>query len=247
MPNELRTPLRIFAAALSIVLLNTQLATAAQFPTPSAQVSSTPPVPAQIASAHTLYLTNAGGDPNFPIDQHRAYSAVYAAMQNWGRYQLVNSPAQADLVLSLTDVSPITDVVGYDNGTYSIHSPAFQLNIVDARTNQVIWTITAPFGVKGRGKTYDRWVDIAVTNLVSRMKVLSGETLSAAESEDLTTYPQWRSRRANWIIAGGTVAFAVGGGLLLHHLYEDSLANQKASQDKFCEQNNIPLSECAGG
>jgi hypothetical protein len=48
-------------------------------------------------------------------------------------------------------------------------------------------------------------------------------------------------------MVGSVVAFGVGGGLLLYHFYENSLASQKASQDAFCTANHIPLSECAGG
>jgi hypothetical protein len=82
---------------------------------------------------------------------------------------------------------------------------------------------------------------------VTRIKVLAGQPLSAAETNDLTTFPKYHTGRTALIIVGGAVAFGVGGGLLLHHLYENSLANQKASQDAFCNANHIPLSECAGG
>ncbi|MES2392361.1 MAG: hypothetical protein V4555_12020 [Acidobacteriota bacterium] len=55
-----------------------------------------------------------------------------------------------------------------------------------------------------------------------------------------------RTKLAWWLV-GGTVALGVGGGLLLHHAFENSLADQKAQQDKFCQENHIPLSQCAGG
>ena len=49
------------------------------------------------------------------------------------------------------------------------------------------------------------------------------------------------------ILTGVVVGAGVAGGLILHHEYENSLASQKASQDAFCQANNIPLSQCAGG
>jgi len=55
------------------------------------------------------------------------------------------------------------------------------------------------------------------------------------------------SAKAAWIVMGSVLALGIGGGFLLHHEYENSLANQKASQDAFCTANHIPLSECAGG
>jgi hypothetical protein len=252
MPIEVRTPLRLTAAALSIALLNPQLVAFAQIPAPPpnppAQTSSQPPVPAQIAAARTIYLTNAGGDPNFPIDQHRAYSDIYAALQSWGRYKLVNSADQADLVLALNDVSPITDVVGdYDSGTYSIHTPAFQLTLLDGHTNQPIWTITSPVMVTGKGKTEARWVSLSVTNLVSRFKVLAGDPLTTAESDDLTTYPRSHYGLKVGLIAGSMMVLGVGGGILLHHEYENSLADMKNQADAWCQANHIPMNECPGG
>ena len=55
------------------------------------------------------------------------------------------------------------------------------------------------------------------------------------------------SAKVAWIAVGSVLAVGIGGGFLLHHEFENSLANQKASQGAFCTANNIPLSECAGG
>lgn len=43
------------------------------------------------------------------------------------------------------------------------------------------------------------------------------------------------------------MVLAAGSYLLLHHLHENSLADQKAPQDAFCNANHIPLSQCADG
>ena len=48
------------------------------------------------------------------------------------------------------------------------------------------------------------------------------------------------------IVTGALIGTAVLGGLLLHHAYENSVANQQASQASFCQANNIPLSQCPG-
>jgi len=205
------------------------------------------PVPAQIASAHTVFLTNAGADPNFPIDPTQTYTNVYAALQSWGRFQLVNTPAKADLIFQLRDVSPIAGVVGDRNGVYSYNSPAYQLTIVDPHTNVPLWTVTSPVYLTGKNQVLARWVALSITNLISRIKVVAGEPLSSAESADLTTFPANHFKRNAIIITSAVIGAGVAGGLILHHEFENSLNNQKASQDKFCEANNIPLSECAGG
>jgi hypothetical protein len=74
---------KLLCFSLASVLVSTQLALAQ---------SPTAPVPSQIQQAHTIFLTNSGSDPNFPIDETKAFNDIYAALQAWGHYQLVNSP-----------------------------------------------------------------------------------------------------------------------------------------------------------
>jgi hypothetical protein len=243
--------LRNTSALLVFALPFTQLASAAHLPhrTHVTQAGSpqTAPVPTQIAAAHKIFLSNAGAGHNFPIDATQVYNSVYAALQSWGRYQLVGSPAEADLIFTLRDMAPSTTYIGNDGGTYSYVTPAYQLTITDPRSNVTLWTITSPVNVAGKKEVLARWEAISVTNLVSRIKVLAGVPLDATETADLTTVPQYHYKR-NFIIVGAAVAGAgLAGGLLLHHEFENSLASQKASQDAFCQAHNIPLSECAGG
>jgi hypothetical protein len=205
------------------------------------------PIPSQIATAHTVFLTNAGADANFPVDEDTAYTSVFAALKGWGHYQFVDSPQQADLIFSLRDIAPITNVTGGRGGVYSLTSPAFQLTIVDAKTNTPIWTVTSPVDIAGSKKARTRWFAIAVTNLVSRVKVLAAQPLTDEETADLTNVPKMHFGRNVLILTGVFVGVAAVGSVLLHNAYENSLANQKASQDQFCEAHNIPLSECAGG
>jgi hypothetical protein len=229
---------KLLCFSLASALVSTQLALAQ---------SPTAPVPSQIQQAHTIFLTNSGSDPNFPIDETKAFNDIYAALQAWGHYQLVNSPQQADLVFQLRDIAPITDVTGNRGGVYSYTSPAFQLTILDPKSNIALWTITSPVNLTGKNQVLARWVSIAVTNLVSRVKVVAGQPLSTDETADLTTVPNYHRTRTLLIIGGAVVVAGVAGGLLLHHEFENSVANQKSSQDAFCSENNIPLSECAGG
>ena len=225
---------------LALLLASTPL-TRAQQTTPAA------PVPSQIQQAQTIFLTNSASDPNFPIDETKAYNDIYAALQTWGRYKLVNSPEQADLVFQLKGIAPITDVSGNRGGVYTVTSPAFQLTILDPKSNIALWTITSPVNVTGKNEVLARWVSNSETNLVSRVKVVSGQSLSPDETADLTTVPKYHNGRTALIIVGVVVVAAVAGGLIGYHEYENSLANQKTSQDAFCAANNIPLSQCAGG
>ena len=211
------------------------------------QTTPAAPVPSQIQQAQTIFLTNSGSDPNFPIDATKAYNDIYAALQTWGRYKLVNSPEQADLVFQLRSIAPITDVSGNRGGVYSVTSPAFQLTILDPKSNIALWTITSPVNITGKNQVLARWVSISETNLVSRVKVVADQSLSPDETADLTTVPKYHSARTLLIVTGAFVGAAVAGGLIMYHLHENTLANMKASQDAFCTANNIPLSQCAGG
>jgi hypothetical protein len=244
---------RTIALLLAYVLTFQQLAHAAR---PSRKLTAlqlqadTPaaaPVPAQIAAAHTVFLANSGADASFPIDAGTTYNAVYAALKSWGRYQLVDSPAAADLVFQLRDIAPITDVTGNRGGVYSVTSPAYQLTVLDPHTNLPLWTITSPVNLAGRGQTLTRWEALSVTNLVSRVKVLAAQPLTAAETADLTTVPKRHGTVFALVLIGTFVGVGVGGGILLHDKFNAAVANQKAQQDAFCAAHNIPLSECAGG
>jgi len=249
LPKYARTT---FAAMLALVVPLNQFARAADVPSApaAAQSASTPlvaPPPSQIGSAHTVFLTNSTSDANFPLDPTKSFNDVYAGLQSWNYYKLVSSPAQADLIFQLHEIAPITDVTGGRGGVYSIASPAFQLDILDPKTNISLWTITSPVNIAGRKQARERWTSIAEANLISRIKTLAGQPLSPAETADLTTFPKNHFSRTGWIAIGAVVAAGVAGGLILHHEYENGLANQKATQDAFCEANNIPLNMCAGG
>jgi hypothetical protein len=211
------------------------------------QTTPAAPAPSQIQQAQAIFLTNSGSDPNFPIDATKAYNDIYAALQTWGRYKLVSSPDQADLVFHLKGIAPLTDVSGNRGGVYSVTSPAFQITIRDPKSNVALWTITSPVTVMGKNQVLARWVSISETNLVSRVKVVADQSLSPDETADLTTVPNYHRTRTLLIIGGAFVGAAAAGGLIMYHLHENALANMKASQDAFCAANNIPLSECAGG
>jgi hypothetical protein len=199
-----------------------------QYPPPQA------PVPTQIAAAHNVFVVNNGADANFPISAQDAYNRVYAALQAWGHFQLVGSPDQADLVFQLSDIAPVTGVYGDRTGAYAINSPAFQLAIKDPKTNVTLWTIHSPVQIAGRKATRARELNIGVTNLVSRVKVLANQPLTDAETADLTTYPHYHGKGLAITLIAVTAGAGLAAGLILHHEFDQSVANQKAT---LCAQN----------
>jgi len=146
-------------------------------PVSSAQQSKMPPpapVPIQIASARKAFISNAGGESFeavigqtvFNGGPDRPYNEFYAQVKDWGRYELVSSPADADIVLeiswALTDTGLRLPVLGQ-----------LRLVVIDPRTHVTLWNFTEY--VRGavllgnRDKNFDQ----AMTTVVNRMKLLT--------------------------------------------------------------------------
>src|ERR1700722_20685274 len=53
------------------------------------------PLPAVIVNAKKIFLSNGGGS-------NLAYDAFYSKMKEWGRYEIVGSPEEADLIVDLS-------------------------------------------------------------------------------------------------------------------------------------------------
>jgi hypothetical protein len=103
------------------------------------------PLPAQIAGAKKIFLSNGGGS-------NLAYDAFYSEMKQWGKYEIVGSPDEADLIVELayrverggTRVWSSTNTY---NNTTQVHSaqivdPQLVLTIYDAKTKVSLWAET---------------------------------------------------------------------------------------------------------
>jgi hypothetical protein len=133
------------------------------------------PVPAQISAAHKVFISNAGGEGfETVMDQtvfdggpDRPYNELYAAMKSWGRYELVSSPADADLILevswNLSDTGLRLPVLG-------------QLRVVavEPKTRAVLWTfieyVRGAVLLGNRDKNFDQ----ALNTIVGRLKTVAG-------------------------------------------------------------------------
>jgi hypothetical protein len=114
------------------------------------------PVPSQIGAAHRVFISNAGADVNAQAafkragEPEEAYNNFYTAMQTWGRYELVTSPADADLVFEIRFTSPM-----YMNGNLATYQPQFGLRVFDAKTHFLLWSLAEP--VEGAFRK-DSWI-----------------------------------------------------------------------------------------
>jgi hypothetical protein len=132
------------------------------------------PIPAQIITANKVFISNCGLDGSAyaafkrvgEIDQ--AYNRFYAAMKGWARYELVASPADADLVFEIRFTAPTFEI--FDQSRFE---PQFNLAIVDAKTHFTLWTLLEPVEGAFRKATFERNMNQGLANLMSDLKRLA--------------------------------------------------------------------------
>jgi hypothetical protein len=142
------------------------------------------PLPSQILTAKKVFISNAGGllDLNMVSgDPRRDYNQFYAAIQAWGRYELVASPADADLVLQISII-----YIPRQTGTDVVPFPSFRLALLDPKTNIALWVldeflVDRPGLGMIREKNRDKAFDAAINKLVSDLKALSAQPEAAAK------------------------------------------------------------------
>jgi hypothetical protein len=182
MHGTLRTSIESF---LALFLAFTPVAQALQ----SNSVTGAP-VPPQITSGHSIFISNGGGSNYFNAftgGPNRGYSQLYADLRQWGRYQIADSPSRADLIFEIRSVAPAIDVSG-PHGTGSVvYNPQLILRILDPKTNAVLWTTTANVRAAGGQASRDKGFDESVAVLVDRVRQLTGEQLDAAQAKAIHT------------------------------------------------------------
>jgi len=156
-----------FIACLGFVVMLPEIAVTAQQPAPVAVA----PVPPQLLNAKTVFISNAGSDSGlfphpFTGDPDRAYNEFYAGVVSWGRYQLTESPAEADLVFELQLMAPNGPSNADKSKGASDPLPMLRLVIYDRPTHYVLWALTESIAPAGRQKTHDHNFDEAVSSLV---------------------------------------------------------------------------------
>ncbi len=141
------------------------------------------PVPPQILTSRKAFVSNAGldsvslaafkraGDPDLP------YRHFYAAMKNWGKYELVSAPGDADLVFEIRFTAPLESF-----GSSTGYTPQLGLTILDAKTHFKLWTLVEPVNGAFRKAAWDKNVNQGMTDLMEDLKKLAGASPAAADS-----------------------------------------------------------------
>jgi hypothetical protein len=131
----------------------------------------TAPVPSLLLSAKKVFISNAGADSGlfphpFSGDPDRAYNEFYGDVESWGRYQVVDTPAKADLVFELQLTAPSGPSNADKSKGASDPLPMVRLVIYDRPTHYVLWALTESIAPANLQKTHDHNFDEAVANLV---------------------------------------------------------------------------------
>jgi non-ribosomal peptide synthetase component F len=139
---------------LSTGIPSSPMLMAQQQPMPSA------PIPAQILAAKRVFISN-GGDDDWTIPHQihvptLTYNQFYADIKSWGKYELVPSPADADVVF---------EIRSYDSREARLQ---VHLSILDPKTHVTLWSLTQE--VEGASRTA-----IARKNFDEGMSALVGD------------------------------------------------------------------------
>lgn len=147
----------------------------------SSKVPSPAPVPAQIAVAQKVFVSNAGGasiedvteETLFDGGPDRSYNEFYADMKTWGHYQLTDNPGDADLVLE----------IGWTPSGTDLRLPVLgqlRLVIIDPKTHVYLWSfneyVRGALLLSNRDKNFDQ----AMNTIVTRLKLLANPIPTAA-------------------------------------------------------------------
>jgi len=168
------------------VLLIALVSPGLQAPILSAQQSKTAvaPIPAQISAAKRVFVANVGGDnlspedPLFAGGADRAYNQLYAAMKTWGKYELVSSPADADLLFDIqfTLAPTAQPVVKGDSIGAAAYDPQFRLEIRDPKSTAILWGFTEHVQWAILRGNRDKNFDLAMARIVADTQKLSAQS-----------------------------------------------------------------------
>ena len=131
------------STAISCIVLTVGFLWASRVQAQEAEQQSAP-IPAPILNAKKVFIANGGADALLTAhDQENGvpgkhYSQFYVLMRKWAFYEVVTSPADADLVLETYASAPVESV---SNGKSRIQ-PQFQVSIFDCKTHFLLWRLT---------------------------------------------------------------------------------------------------------
>jgi hypothetical protein len=126
-----------------------------------------------------VFIANSPSDGDLVLTGGRdeAYDCFYAAMKTRGRYEIVSSPAEADLVIEFSTQTR-SDVAFGSSFKY----PRLVTVIVDPKTQTPLWWFAEDVAASGRQSTRDKNAYDAVNKLVDELTAIEGLAPTAGSS-----------------------------------------------------------------
>jgi hypothetical protein len=126
--------------------------------------SAAAPKPAQVLAAKKVFISNASAEcPAFYCTApDQPYNEFYFGMKSWGKYELVEAPADADLVLEIHFIFHQDDGLG-----------RVRLVILDPKTRMALWTLDERLGAAARESSGRKNFHKAMSALVNDVEKLA--------------------------------------------------------------------------
>ena len=131
------------------------------------------PLPSQILTAKKVFISNARGEWNpyhWSGTPERTYNEFYAAIKNWGRFEIVSAPSDSDLVLQIGFTETIAMY-----GIGQVNNPQFKLLILDPKTNIQLWILDEHVELDRKIEKNDRNFEVGINNLLGYLKALTAQ------------------------------------------------------------------------
>ena len=172
--------MRIFKSAALRITLGVILTTASALSAQQVNQGPIPPapVPSQLLTGKRIFISSVPGasfsSPRTAEDDpYRPYNQFYASIKNWGYYELVSTPAEADLIFEISLVDRPT--LGNALVQSSIRLPYLDLTVRDPKTQVVLWWFAERLQGANRPATGEKNYNQAMTNLVNDVKKVVGQ------------------------------------------------------------------------
>ena len=142
------------------------------------------PVPPLILAAKKVFIANGGGDeslfdmPQYSGGPDRLYNEFYASMKSWGRYELVSSPGEADLVFEVR----LTVLQPAERQLPTSYDSQFHLAIRDVKTHETLWGLTEHAQTAILQGNRDKNFEQALAGILSELRRIAGPAPATARN-----------------------------------------------------------------
>jgi hypothetical protein len=151
-----------FCIAVMIALQAVPGAAAKKVPDPPAA-----PIPTQVLTGKRVFISNSESTADIIFGvPNLTYDVLYEHMKNWGKYELVSAPADADLVFNINFVILLNQQL--------------RLVVLDPQTHTVLWTFAEPVQPWTRQATGRKNFDQTMTRLADDLRDLTAPSTPAA-------------------------------------------------------------------